>query len=74
MRKPKPIIADPTESDIQHAAYLLWIEEGRPDGRDFEHWLAAKEILRHGQARAQGRNPRPRPNFTFSFAAASTTQ
>ncbi len=38
---------EPTESEIQHAAYLLWIEEGKPAGRDLEHWLSAKELLRH---------------------------
>ena len=37
----------PTEAEIQHAAYLLWIESGRPEGRDREHWLAAKEMLCH---------------------------
>jgi hypothetical protein len=41
----------PTESEIQHAAYLLWIEDGRPDGRDLEHWLAAKEMLTHRHGR-----------------------
>ena len=40
-----------TESEIQHAAYLLWIESGRPEGRDREHWLAAKEMLCHRHGR-----------------------
>ena len=42
---------EPTEQEIQHAAYLLWIEDGRPEGRDFEHWLAAKEMLNHRHGR-----------------------
>ena len=41
----------PTEIEIQHAAYLLWIEEGRPEGRDLDHWLAAQHLLRHRAAR-----------------------
>jgi hypothetical protein len=43
----------PDESEIQHAAYLLWIENGQPEGRDLEHWFAAKEMLchRHGRDR-----------------------
>jgi hypothetical protein len=51
-RKP----AGPSEAEIQHAAYLLWIENGRPDGCDLEHWLAAKEMLchRHGRDSATG--------------------
>jgi len=39
-------VREPTEMEIQHAAYLLWVENGRPDGRDLEHWLMAKEMLR----------------------------
>lgn len=41
----------PTEAEIQHAAYLIWVEEGRPEGRDFEHWLAAREMLCHRHGR-----------------------
>ena len=51
----------PTEAEIQHAAYLLWIESGRPEGRDLEHWLAAKEMLchRHGRdAKTRHRVPK----------------
>lgn len=42
---------EPTEAEIQHAAYLLWIENGRPEGRDHEHWLEAKELLCHRHGR-----------------------
>lgn len=38
---------EPTESAIQHTAYLLWEEAGRPEGRDQEFWFAARERLRH---------------------------
>ena len=53
-------IPEPSESEIQHAAYLLWIENGRPEGRDLEHWLAAKEMLCHRHGRdATTRRPVP---------------
>jgi hypothetical protein len=42
---------EPTEAEIQHAAYLLWVEDGRPAGREQEHWLAAKEMLWHRHGR-----------------------
>jgi len=56
-RKPALVSHDPTEAEIQHAAYLLWIENGRPEGRDFDHWMAAKEMLchRHGRDAATRR-------------------
>ena len=42
-------IGDKTKSfdkqTIQARAYLIWVEEGRPDGRDVEHWLRACEEL-----------------------------
>lgn len=28
---------------ISDRAYAIWEEEGRPDGREFEHWLRAEE-------------------------------
>lgn len=52
--------SEPTEAQIQHAAYLLWIENDRPEGRDLEHWFAAKELLAHRHGRdASTRRPAP---------------
>lgn len=45
--KPRLLTIEPTEHEIQHAAFLLWEEQGRPVGRDLEIWLAAKERLKH---------------------------
>jgi hypothetical protein len=44
------LLPEPTESEIQHTAYLLWLENGKPEGRDLENWFAAKELLRHRHA------------------------
>ena len=49
--KTAPKIPEPSEAQIQHAAYMLWIEEGRPEGCDLEHWMAAKEMLCHRHGR-----------------------
>lgn len=38
---------EPTEAEIQHQAYLLWIESGRLPGRDLQNWNAAREFLKH---------------------------
>ena len=51
MKRKIPFQPAPTEAEIQHAAYLLWIENGRPEGRDLDHWLAAKELLCHRHGR-----------------------
>ncbi len=57
-RKSNPAVHPPTEAEIQHAAYLLWVEAGQPEGRDQEHWFAAKEMLchRHGRDSKTGRS------------------
>lgn len=46
-RTSRPATGEPTEEEIQHAAYLIWVKEGRPDGRDLEHWHTARERLGH---------------------------
>jgi hypothetical protein len=45
--------AGPTEAEIQHEAYRLWLEGGRQEGVELENWLAAKERLRHRGPSAQ---------------------
>ena len=56
MKHKKITTHEPSEQEIQHAAYLLWVEDGRPEGRDLEHWMAAKEMLchRHGRDATTG--------------------
>lgn len=38
------------DAQIREAAYLLWLDEGQPQGRDQEHWLKAVEALSPAQA------------------------
>ena len=42
-----PHSSEPTEDEIRHEAYLLWLADGRAPGRELEHWHAARETLRH---------------------------
>ncbi len=50
-RKSNPVHYTPTEAEIQHAAYLLWVEAGQPEGCNQEHWFAARELLLHRHSR-----------------------
>ncbi len=52
--KAKAPAPEPTEAQIQHVAYLLWLENGQKPGHDLENWLAAKEYLRHHAAPGKG--------------------
>jgi hypothetical protein len=31
-----------SDDQIRERAYLIWLDEGRPGGREFDHWLRAK--------------------------------
>ena len=37
-----------TNEEISVIAYEIWEAEGRPDGRDREHWFLAKELVGGG--------------------------
>jgi len=72
--KPRILTLEPTEGEIQHAAFLLWEEQGRPAGRDLEIWLAAKEHLKHtlphhGQKVLRARYAAHRPTAAQATAA-----
>lgn len=38
--------AKPDEESVRLRAYFLWEEQGRPEGRDLEHWKAAQEYVK----------------------------
>ena len=38
--------SEPTTEEIRAAAHSIWEQEGRPEGRDMEHWLKAELLLR----------------------------
>lgn len=48
---PLPETPEPTEAEIQHAAYLIWLESGKLPNHDLDNWFAAKEFLRHRHGR-----------------------
>lgn len=42
---PNATRALPLREEVEHRAYELWEREGRPEGRDIEHWLTAERQL-----------------------------
>jgi hypothetical protein len=44
------------EQEIREYAYQLWEEQGRPHGREIEHWLKAERSVRknHDAPRVEG--------------------
>jgi hypothetical protein len=40
------VVVAPSEADVARRAYEIYLEEGRPDGRQIDHWLRAESELR----------------------------
>jgi len=50
MKRPK----DNRDNDeIARVAQAIWEAEGRPEGRDVDQWLRAKQLIAEGRAEAE---------------------
>jgi len=47
------------EQSLRDRAYYIWEREGRPHGRDFDHWLRA---IHETPRRRQGHDDDPTPD------------
>jgi len=46
---PEPVdlkAPEPDDRRVRERAYLIWVEEGKPEGRELDHWLRAKWELK----------------------------
>ena len=43
----------PANDEIARVAYAIWDAEGRPDGRDHEHWTRARQLVEEGRAEVE---------------------
>ncbi len=43
-----PPVGGPTPEKIAARAYEIWLESGRPEGKDEENWYRAERELRRG--------------------------
>ena len=41
----------PNVEEVAERAYTLWLRDGKPDGRDLDHWHEAERLLREERAR-----------------------
>lgn len=58
------------EAQIRETAYLLWLDDGQPEGRDQEHWLKAIDALTPAKPK---RKAPAKPRATKAKAATKTT-
>lgn len=50
-----------TEDQIRWKAYQLWEDEGRPDGREHEHWHRAALAMQPQAAKQPAKRVKPAP-------------
>ena len=64
------------EQMIAEAAFYLWLEEGRPEGRADDHWSRARAALEGAKPRARrttARKPAAKPAARKAAAATAET-
>ncbi len=59
------------ESHTRHRAYQIWEAEGRPYGKDFEHWLRAEAELSHAGNTRVARTAKPKVKHSATKATTS---
>ena len=47
------------DAKIRETAYLMWLDEGQPEGRDQEHWLKAIDALTPATPKAKAKRKAP---------------
>jgi len=57
LRKRAAILIKPTQNRIRRRARQIWMESGRPAGRDEEFWLRAEQELTNDGAIIPARTP-----------------
>ena len=67
-------ILQPTSEQIARAAYLIWEQEGRPQGRDVTHWLQAERQLKASSVRDGKELRRPVAATLLGTAAAKRSR
>lgn len=50
MKKP---VDNLDQDEIARVAQAIWESEGRPEGRDHDHWMRARRLLEEGRAETE---------------------
>jgi len=56
----------PTEEQIKELAHAIWEQEGRPEGKDVEHYFRARQILEEREKARVIELPPPSPTPELS--------
>lgn len=59
------------EAKIRETAYLFWLDEGQPEGRDEAHWLQAIDALTPPQPKKKPRKAAAKPRVAKTASKAA---
>ncbi|MEP1388360.1 MAG: DUF2934 domain-containing protein [Yoonia sp.] len=62
------------EALIRETAYLFWLDEGQPEGRDEEHWLRAVAAVNQPVAKTKAKPARKAAAKPRAAAAKKTAK
>jgi len=60
--KPKKTVPDPSPEQIAALAHAIWIDRGRPEGRELDDWLEAERQLKGDERQPIAANDLPASN------------
>jgi hypothetical protein len=60
------------EMRVRERAHQLWEQEGRPDGRDFDHWQRASHEIDAEDSTITAKKRAPRARKSASAAASDS--
>ncbi len=61
----------PDNSQIAETAYLIWLDEGQPDGHDEDHWQRARLALSAETVKQRAKKAAPKTDASKTKAAAA---
>lgn len=60
------------EEEVRTIAYGIWEQDGRPDGRDVDHWLRAEVAWEAQAATRQASSGPGKPTFAAGVTAKAS--
>lgn len=69
---PSSVPPPPTQEQIAALAHAIWIDRGRPEGMDIDHWLEAERQLRGEVRRPAAPDELPASNEALDPARSMT--
>lgn len=62
------------DEQIRHRAYMLWLDEGQPEGREAEHWDRACALIEADKEAQASSSAEPHRDAATQASSATSTR